>query len=115
MTPTEAAALMFPGLGLSNIDAGMQAEIRDTFRLLAKLDHPDAGGTGAQITKLKQARDVLMDYTNGVKPACPVCNGTGAVRAKGFKPVACPKGCKITGGRSGKPIQKRSIGNAKFR
>lgn len=114
MTPREAADLMFPGLGLGNIDAGMIAEIKDAYRILAKSDHPDQGGDGTKITSYKAARDVLLDHVNGVKPVCPVCKGTGAIRARGFKPVACPKGCK-TGPRVASTIKRVAHGKRSFR
>jgi len=93
VTPAEAAEILFPGLGLRNIDAGMQAEIRETFALMVKLDHPDQGGTGTMVVRLKEAKNVLLDHTNGVKPACPVCKGKGTVKGTKFKPIPCPRGC----------------------
>lgn len=94
MSPREAADLLFPGLGLGNIDAGMIAEIKDAYRIFAKSDHPDQGGDGTKITSYKAARDALLDHVNGVKPACPVCNGKGVVKGNRFKPQPCPRGCK---------------------
>lgn len=88
---------MFPGLGLGNIDAGMIAEIKDAFRILAKSDHPDQGGDGTRLTSYKQARDVLLAHVSGVKPACPVCKGKGVVKGNKFKPQPCPRGCKAHG------------------
>lgn len=95
MSPREAAEVMFPGLGLGNIDAGMIAEIKEAYRILAKSDHPDQGGDGTRITSYKAARDALLDYVNGVRPKCPVCGGKGTVKGKQFKPTPCPKGCSV--------------------
>lgn len=112
MTPSEAAEIMFPGLGLRNIDAGMIAEIKDAFRIFAKAVHPDTAAAENEPTygkysldQYKQARDTLLDHVNGVKPACPVCGGKGTVKGNKFKPQPCPKGCKA--GAHGQAITRR--------
>lgn len=100
MKPAEAARLL--GLSLPTTEEA----VLEAYRLRVKADHPDTGGTGTQITALKQARDILVDQTRGVKPACPVCSGAGVVRSRGFKPVACPKGCKVKEVRR-EPVRRR--------
>jgi len=88
MTLNEAAKLLTLTLPTS------YDTVQAAFRAKAKSDHPDAGGDGTKLTAYKQARDILVNHTRGVKPPCSVCGGGGVVRSKGFKLVPCPKGCK---------------------
>lgn len=86
MAPREAALL----LDVAVDDA--PDVIRAACRRLMKLDHPDHGGTGERLDALKQARDVLLDHTRGVKadPSCRVCQGRGWV-SSGWRVADCPR------------------------
>lgn len=71
------------------------AAIRAAFYKAVRAAHPDTGGDGSSIAKLKEARDLLMrtaepdDYFScklcggrgrvgiGFGTPCPVCRGTG--------------------------------------
>jgi len=95
MTLAEAAKLLTLTLPTS-YDTVMAA-----FRGQVRRHHPDTRtmtvdmGGQKSMDDLKQARDVLVKHTRGFKDACAVCFDTGVVRARGFKPVSCPKGCKV--------------------
>lgn len=95
MTPKEAAAVLVLDLPTT------AEEIAAAFRRQVVRHHPDVRtmtvdmGGQKSMDLLREARDVLVNHTSGFKPACSVCFGTGVVRARGFKPVACPKGCKV--------------------
>lgn len=78
-----------------------EAAVRKAFASAVKGAHPDTGGAAiVSMETLKTARDVLIAKANGFKPLCPLCASTGVVRSRGFKPVACPKGCKVIGKRA---------------
>ena len=97
MTPTEAARLLNITLPTTeqSVRQAFSAAILHWHPDVFERNHPDRKGeVGPGIANLKQARDVLVDHTRGVKPACYVCGGDGQVLSRGFKAVPCPKGCK---------------------
>lgn len=94
MTPKEAASVLVLDLPTT------AEEIAAAFRRQVVRHHPDVRtmtvdmGGQKSMDLLREARDVLVNHTSGVKPACHVCGGDGEVLGRGFKPVPCPKGCK---------------------
>jgi len=94
MTPNEAAKLL--GLTLPTTEEA----VRQAFARRILDTHPDSAKpedvTPFQhsVSDVKKARDILLQWTRGVKPPCRVCGGDGEVLARGFKAVPCPKGCK---------------------
>lgn len=69
-------------------------QIRQAYAVAVRREHPDHGGSGALLKKLKQARDLL---TGGPHKGllCRVCSGTGFVRQPGkLTRTSCPRGCE---------------------
>jgi hypothetical protein len=92
LTQNEATEL----LGLAG--ALVTKEVVDlAFTGKVKLDHPDNGGPGHGITKLKEARDILRQVVAGANNRCKTCSGAGIVRGK-VGAVTCAA-CKGTGDR----------------
>jgi hypothetical protein len=57
------------------------SQVRSAYAAKMTAAHPDHGGTGADIPKLKAARDLLARHAteqNGTP--CPHCGGTGYVQ-----------------------------------
>lgn len=50
-------------------------DVRFAFSRAVKAAHPDAGGTGGDMTKLRDARDLLL----GAKKTCVPCKGRGRI------------------------------------
>ncbi len=75
MTPREARRI----LGMVN---GYTVEgVETQFRVFAKANHPDNGGTGLGLCDAKEARDVLISALGG-ETACNQCLGRGYIKAR---------------------------------
>lgn len=68
--------------------------VRDAFFIRLHEQHPDCGGGGGDIDRLKQARDVMLEKL-GVKTPCPQCKGRGTVSLR-FGVIDCTR-CEGTG------------------
>ncbi len=82
-------------LGLN--DAPSPAEIKEAFRKLALLHHPDSGGDPEKFRELKEACDTALE--EAADRPCPNCGGKGKVKEQRGWVVAmvtCPD-CGGTG------------------
>lgn len=94
MRQADALAL----LGLTGCETTPEA-VAMAFQRTVKATHPDAGGAGADMDKLKQARDALLNRRNVSDFACKQCSGRGTVPARlGVRPCGA---CRGTGERHG--------------
>lgn len=57
-----------------------ETAVRSAYARAVKADHPDLGGTGALIARLKVARDTLLLHRD--IPACKMCKGSGRVQSR---------------------------------
>lgn len=86
-----------------------EGSIKDAYRKLAKLHHPDAGGDPAQFAAIDRAKHLLLEQlkrTEALKPRevlqkadCPNCKGMGRVvirRGFGRMTITCGR-CKGSG------------------
>lgn len=69
----------FEQLGLSS-EASTE-EVKDAWRRLASIHHPDKGGDAATFDRLRQAYNAALTEAEAQKP-CPSCQGTGRVLVK---------------------------------
>lgn len=69
-----------------------ETAIRAAYAAKLKAAHPDHGGSGQDITALKDARDTLLARPKKAT-TCRVCGGSGWVKTGGFKPERCPRDC----------------------
>lgn len=53
-------------------------QIKDAYRRLAKITHPDHGGTDAQFQQVKDAYDLLMEVAAAPRPAFNPFSGRGS-------------------------------------
>jgi DnaJ-class molecular chaperone len=77
-------------------------DVREAFSDAVKADHPDHGGTGTNIARLKAARDILLlDESDPLTSdfPCITCKGSGYVKAKMAKRPC--EACDGTGERRG--------------
>lgn len=65
--------------------------VRAAFVEAARATHPDQGGSGADMARIKLARDVLMREVEAQESLveCPRCNGHGGIKTRGPR-VTCP-------------------------
>lgn len=86
----------FELLGLA--DTASQDEVRQAWRRLAALHHPDKGGDAAEFTKLSAAYRTALSMA--ADRLCQACNGSGTRKVqRGFHTINVP--CETCGG-SGK-------------
>jgi DnaJ-class molecular chaperone len=56
-------------------------EIKDRWRDLASIHHPDRGGDTETFVSLKEAKDIALEYA--ARPQkCPDCHGAGKIRVQ---------------------------------
>lgn len=72
-----------------------EGDVKSAFVDRARKAHPDAGNDGADIGKMKEARDVLLADLRAFEEVCTVCDGKGSVR-RGFVSATC-RACKGEG------------------
>lgn len=82
-------------LGLALHDGMNEETVKYAYKIMAKLTHPDTGGTVIAFAAVDRAKHVLLAWLAKPKPAveeqlkqpCPTCGGTGYVmQPRGFKP-----------------------------
>lgn len=67
--------------------------VRAAYSEQVRRNHPDHGGDGKKLARLKAARDILL--TTRGKVDCSICHGNGYVRRPGkLTRTSCPRGCK---------------------
>jgi DnaJ-class molecular chaperone len=83
------AAYLTLGLRAGDADA---AAIRRAFALAVAKAHPDQGGDGSDIGKIKLARDVLLKHLEDLAAVtkCSVCEGEGRVKTPRGPKRDCP-------------------------
>ena len=74
-------------------ESATEGEVKAAFARLAKQDHPDCGGTGTKLRRLKQARDRLVTYANTHKDVvdCDLCEGTGKQKMRRGGLIKCSR------------------------
>ena len=68
-----------PFLVLGLADTATESEVRQQWRALLHVHHPDVGGTVAQFIELRDAFNAALDKVANRR--CPKCNGDGYVVA----------------------------------
>lgn len=92
MLRTEALRI----LGLK--DDHSEQQLREAYAAAVKSNHSDTGGDGSQVTKLRKAKDFLMQRfaTPAALPECEPCKGKGVIMGLSKFGTTC-KACQGTG------------------
>jgi DnaJ-class molecular chaperone len=82
--------ISFKTLGLG--EGASPAEVKEAWRQLASVHHPDRGGDAAEFTRLRKAYQEALDLANAPK-VCSKCGGNGRIQhANGWAAVDLPCG-----------------------
>jgi len=103
MTPKTAASL----LRVSLCGPWTEDAVRAAFTDIVRKAHPDTGGAGGDLARLKEARDVLLKEAAkeaGIVP-CARCEGTGRMTTRSGRRVSC-SACGGTGESWDKEIKR---------
>lgn len=95
-------------LGLPALGYIDEQEVKQTWRRLAAVHHPDRGGNSQEFDTLRKAYEEVLEESR--KPRlCDVCRGSGRItKLNAWTPITM--NCDTCGG-SGKYVQPRKDGS----